>query len=89
MPHVAGVAGPSFSLRDNTAPVTGVFDVYRLEVIHPDGRIERVTISRASDVLDAIPGLLAQHTGCDRIIVYADAQRLFAVDCQGNQLPLD
>jgi hypothetical protein len=63
--------------------------VYLLEVYLPNERgphrIERMTV--ASDALARIPVLLHEHHGCERIVVYFNDTRLFAVDCKGNTLP--
>jgi hypothetical protein len=65
--------------------------LYRLEVFHAGQRAATasVLLDRASDVLAAIPGLLAEHKDCDRVVVYGGNVRLFAVDCAGNTLPMD
>ena len=44
-------------------------------------------IDRSADVLTAIPKLLAEHEGCEHIVVTSDSIRLFSVDCKGNRLP--
>jgi hypothetical protein len=58
---------------------------YILTVFH-EGDIaptERVTASRASEVLDQIRSLLGKHPHCHRIRVETTAGFLFAVDCKG------
>ena len=63
--------------------------MYKLLVYYPEREGVQATIEvrRAADVVDAIPGLLAAHDGCEHIVVMLDNVRLFAVDCHGNRLP--
>jgi hypothetical protein len=63
--------------------------VYLLEVYlpHESGPHHTERIRVASDALARIPALLHEHDGCERIVVYFGATRLFAVDCKGNTLP--
>lgn len=63
--------------------------MYQLQVYHPRKAqpIETLTFAAASEVIDAIPTLLREHDGCERIIVSADGVRLFSVDCHGNSTP--
>ena len=42
---------------------------------------------RASEILGLIPKLLAEHDGCEHIVVMGDTVRLFSVDCHGNRMP--
>jgi hypothetical protein len=44
------------------------------------------TVVRAHAVLETIPKLLAAHPDCERIVVWSDHVRLFAVDCRGNRI---
>jgi hypothetical protein len=62
--------------------------MYRIEVFYPGERHARETrvIAHANEVLTLIHDLLAAHEGCERVTVWLDAQRLFAVDCKGNRL---
>ena len=61
--------------------------MYRLEV-YSAGKLDHVEVcARAGDVLDAIPRLLKEHAGCERIVVMVGATALFSVDCQGNTRP--
>lgn len=59
-----------------------------LQVFHASERNPTETLmkARASDVLAAIPELLAHHNSCDKVVVYAAGARLFSVDCKGNRL---
>lgn len=50
----------------------------------PSRRVEATT---AAAVLDVIPTLLAEHEGCERVVVMMGVTRLFSVDCHGNRLP--
>jgi len=49
--------------------------------------IETVTVRLAADVMTAIPKLLADHPGCERIRVQAGATYLFSIDCTGATIP--
>jgi hypothetical protein len=62
--------------------------MYRIEVFYPGERPARETraVAHSNEVLTLIHDLLAAHEGCERVIVWLDAQRLFAVDCKGNRL---
>jgi hypothetical protein len=62
--------------------------MYRLEVRYPKQRSPAQTrwVESAADVLTVIPELLKEHQGCERIIVWLDTARLFAVDCNGHRL---
>ena len=62
--------------------------MYRLDVLFTDNSSPRQTrfVHRAGDVLTMIPELLAAHDGCERIVVWAEDSRLFAVDCKGNRV---
>ena len=63
--------------------------MYALHVFYPDepsaNHIEVVTT--AALALSRIPMILKEHHGCERIVVFYGAARLFAVDCKGNTLP--
>jgi hypothetical protein len=63
--------------------------VYSLEVYFPDNpgphHVERT--GDAHGAMARIPALLQEHDGCERIVVYFNTTRLFAVDCKGNTLP--
>jgi hypothetical protein len=65
--------------------------VYRLEVHFPDksaaDHVEHVP--QGADALARIEALLAEHHGCERIVVFHGVTRLFAVDCKGNTLAAD
>ncbi len=63
--------------------------MYRLQVFYDGADVPHHTerMSRAADVISRIPVLLEQHKGCERIVVWMDATRLFAVDCEGATLP--
>jgi hypothetical protein len=63
--------------------------MYELHVYYAGDRLPRKTVraARAADALDRIPQLLAEHDGCEHIVVMVSGVRLFAVDCHGNRLP--
>lgn len=63
--------------------------MYQLMVYHPGEPIARVTVkaARAAEALALIPLLLAEHHGCEHVVVTVDGVRLFSVDCAGNRLP--
>ena len=63
--------------------------MYRLLVYYPDSRAVHATIelAMAADVFDAITRTLAEHAGCEHVVVTLDHTRLFAVDCKGRRLP--
>jgi hypothetical protein len=63
--------------------------MYQLLVYYPGKAGVQATfiVERAAEVLDLIPKLLAEHRGCERVVVMLDQTRLFAVDCAGNRLP--
>jgi hypothetical protein len=62
--------------------------MYSLLVYFPEDVVAHATIplTRASDVLARIPELLAEHAGCEHVVVYFNDIRLFAVDCSGNTI---
>ncbi|MGH6967254.1 MAG: hypothetical protein ACREE0_22440 [Phenylobacterium sp.] len=63
--------------------------MYELHVYYGGDSIARKTVraSRAAEALDLIAQLLAEHDGCERVVVMVSGVRLFAVDCAGNRLP--
>lgn len=63
--------------------------MYKLMVYHPGDQVARaaIKVERAADVLAMIPQVLAEHHGCEHIVVFFDHARLFAVDCHGNRTP--
>lgn len=63
--------------------------MYLLSVHFPGEAAARlsVPVTRASDVLARIPDLLAEHPGCERVVVYFNGLRLFGVDRAGNRAP--
>lgn len=63
--------------------------MYQLLVYFPGSDVVRATIDveKAADVLTLIPKILAEHEGCEHIVVMFRDIRLFAVDCTGNRLP--
>ena len=63
--------------------------MYQLLVFYPGERLPHTTtkVAKAADVLELISTLLAEHGGCERVVVMNDGVRLFAVDCMGNRLP--
>jgi hypothetical protein len=62
--------------------------MYRIYVVYPGLGEARETcyVARASETLTAISDLLAQHHGCERLVIWLNETRLFAVDCQGNRI---
>lgn len=65
-----------------------MLETYVLEVFYPAAASaeEIMRVSRATEVLEQIQGLLAKHPQCERIAVSMNGARLFAVDCAGNRL---
>jgi len=63
--------------------------VYELLVYWPGEAAARTTrtAQRAAEVMDLIPLLLAEHDGCERIVVNSGGARLFSIDCQGARQP--
>ena len=63
--------------------------MYELGVYYPGDIIARkmVEAKRAEEALGLIPKLLAEHDGCERVVVMLSGLRLFSVDCAGNRLP--
>jgi len=49
--------------------------------------LETMSFDSGSGTMAAIPGLLAKHSGCERIQVHAGGTYLFSVDCDGTTLP--
>jgi len=62
--------------------------MYHLEVMHlgQSVPVKRRSVTQASEVLEIIPRLLAEHPGCEQVVVWFDLSRLFAVDCAGNRI---
>ncbi len=62
--------------------------MFRLHVYYPGAQSPDAIheAGRAGEVLDLIPRLLQQHPACQRVVVFNGYTRLFAVDCQGNDL---
>lgn len=62
--------------------------MYRLEVFHSGSArpAHRELVHRASDAMERISALLREHEGCQKVVVFLDETRLFAVDCEGNQI---
>jgi hypothetical protein len=63
--------------------------MYQLQVFHPGIRgVQTVLlVEKAADVLKRIPEILAEHDGCETIVVTLEDTRLFSVDCHGNRQP--
>jgi len=63
--------------------------MYELVVYYPGEDIarRRVKAGRSAEAFALIPQLLAEHDGCEHIVVLLGGVRLFAVDCAGNRLP--
>ncbi len=70
-------------------PASGAGNVvYRLLVIYPNEASPRAKVvsPSAAEVLQAATALLAEHVGCERIVVMMEDTQLFAVDRSGNRL---
>jgi hypothetical protein len=65
--------------------------MYDLRVYHPGEDIPAkfVTAPSATEALDLIPKLLAEHDGCERVSVLARGTFLFSVDCKGHRMNRD
>lgn len=63
--------------------------MYELQVYYAGDTTIRKSVraSRAAEALELIPLLLAEHDGCEHIVVLVSGVRLFSVDCAGNRLP--
>lgn len=63
--------------------------MYQLLVYYPGTKGVAATVDARSavDVLELIPKILADHEGCEHVVVMFNSVRLFAVDCAGNRLP--
>ena len=64
--------------------------MYELLVYYPEDPTlvrKSVRVDRGNEVVALIPKLLAEHVGCERIVVTAHNVRLFSVDCAGNRHP--
>jgi hypothetical protein len=46
-----------------------------------------VSVKTAAEVSALIPKRLAEHDGCERIVVKAGTAHLFSVDCNGERTP--
>jgi len=63
--------------------------MYQLVVFCPNklGLHETINVAYASEVLELIPNILAEHHGSEHVVVMFGHVRLFAVDREGNRLP--
>ena len=63
--------------------------MYQLQVYYPENPVPHATLlaDRGSEVLELIQAALAEHPGCERVVVTLNSTRLFAIDCAGNRLP--
>jgi hypothetical protein len=63
-------------------------NLYHLHVYHGEAILPTETFEcqLSSQVLDAIPQLLAKHPGCARITVMAGARALYSVDGNGDAI---
>lgn len=61
--------------------------MYFLEVHgrEPAPPVAMRTADLAEEALQLIPALLAEHPGCDHVVVLFNTTRLFAVDREGNR----
>lgn len=48
---------------------------------------QRIEARDPKAIVDTIPKVLAEHDGCERVVVMMGVTRLFSVDCAGNRLP--
>lgn len=62
--------------------------MYRIDVVYPGLGEAKETcyVARASETLTTISDLLSEHHGCERLVVWLNGTRLFAVDCRGNRI---
>ena len=63
--------------------------MYQLLVYYPERSDAHAMINaqNAFEALALIPRILAEHHGCERVVVMMGTVRLFAVDCAGNTMP--
>ncbi len=63
--------------------------MYQLQVYLPNNPVPLAAYhtAAAAEVLDLVQKALADHDGCERVVVTLSGVRLFAVDCAGNRLP--
>ena len=63
--------------------------MYRLEVYFAGDRYPRHVerTQSAPEAMARISRLIDEHDGCERIVVYLGAMRLFSVDSKGNAVP--
>lgn len=63
--------------------------MYQLQVFYPFDPAARRTVSvrSAAEVMELVSDLLAEHPGCERIVVLVQGVRLFSVDCHGHRGP--
>ena len=62
--------------------------MYQPQVFHPGKNASSITVTTlsASEVMQLIPRLLAEHAGCERVEVSLGGGFLFAVDCHGQTI---
>lgn len=63
--------------------------MYALEVYFPNEDSPRhvESTTSASEVLARVSTLMAEHDGCEKVVVYLGSTRLFSADCKGNTSP--
>ena len=63
--------------------------MYRILVFFSDAKRPTLTmmIKLSTDVTRALPGIIADHEGCERVEVNRDGMRLFSMDCAGKTTP--
>ncbi len=63
--------------------------MYQLQVYLPDNPVPFAAYhtALAAEVIDLVQKALAEHEGCERVVVTLSGIRLFAVDCAGNRIP--
>lgn len=62
--------------------------MYRLLVYHAAPTPHAIlTAETGAEALALVQAALAEHDGCERVVVMLDDVRLFSVDCDGNRHP--
>ena len=80
------VVSDTISVHEGGLRETAGRPVYLVEVYFAEDRRPRHAerIKSAHDAMGRISALLAEHHGCEKIVVYSGDTRLFSVDCKGN-----
>lgn len=63
--------------------------MYQLLVYYPDSEEPHAVIplERGADAMALITRILAEHQGCEHVVVMLGSTRLFSVDCAGHRQP--